>query len=267
MTQNESRANPKLKIRVISPLCSMTDQMRNDTMAEVEPLSFLGIEFDNVVLGNGPASIENNFDEVMAAPYVAIEAVKAEQQKVDAVVIDCMGDPGLMAAREAVTIPVIGPGEAAMHMAAIMGNRFSCVTILDAVRPIFLSHAKIYGIAEKLASVRSIDMPVLEIEKNMSALPDKLYEQSLQAIEHDNADTIILGCTGFVGVADKLREKLLNQAGYNVPVINPLPNAAMVAAMMVFNHLSHSPRAYKKLNFSKKYIGYDLPEPVFQTGL
>ena len=35
-------------------------------------------------------------------------------------IIDCMLDPGLPAVREKVTIPVIGPGQTAMHLAAML---------------------------------------------------------------------------------------------------------------------------------------------------
>jgi allantoin racemase len=40
------------------------------------------------------------------------------------VVIDCMGDPGLFGARECVSIPVLGPMQTAMGIAAMMGHKF-----------------------------------------------------------------------------------------------------------------------------------------------
>jgi len=249
-----------VKIRIITPLCEMDDQMAEDTMKEVEHLSAFGIECDNVVLGAGPASIENHFDETFCAPYVTIKAMEAEQEGVDAIVIDCMGDPGLMSAREAVSIPVIGPGEACMHMAGMMGNRFSCVSILDSVRPIFFAHAKVYGVVDKLASVRCIDVPVLELESMaLETIIDKLAEQSLICVQNDLADTIILGCTGFVGVAAAVEDRL-KDAGYPVPVINPLPTAALLAAMMVKGGLSHSPHAYHKPNLNKVCKGFMIPK-------
>ncbi|MCP4321048.1 MAG: hydrogenase expression protein HupH, partial [Alteromonadales bacterium] len=41
------------------------------------------------------------------------QAIKAERAGADAIIIDCMGDPGLNACREAVSIPVIGPCQTA----------------------------------------------------------------------------------------------------------------------------------------------------------
>jgi allantoin racemase len=232
--------------------------MKNATLAEVAPLGPLGIGFDVVTISAGPASIENHFDEAFAAPYVAIEAMKAEKDGIDAVVIDCMGDPGLMAAREAVSIPVVGPGEAAMHMAAMMGHRFGCVSILDSVRPIFHMHARVYGIADKLAVVRTINVPVLDIEETLGELPGLLYVEARKAIEEDLVDTIILGCTGFVGVAEKLQRRLLSEAGHDVPVISPLPAAALLAATMVWGNLAHSPHAYPRPNLKKRMVGFPI---------
>lgn len=253
-----------VKVRVIIPLCDLDPETHAASAAELEPLEAFGIHCEAVTLGAGPASIEGHFDEALAAPFVAIEAMKAERDGIDAVVIDCMGDPGLMAAREVVSIPVIGPAEASMHMAALMGNRFSCVSILDAVRPIFHANARVYGV-DKLASVRTINMPVLEIERNLDRLPDLLLEQSLLAIEQDLADTIILGCTGFLGVADRL-EALLAERGYAVPVIRPMPTAVQLAALMVQGGMSHSRHAFHRPSFRKKYVGFPLPTHMVATG-
>lgn len=248
-----------VKIRVITPLCSMSDQMTEDTMAEVRPLEKIGIFCDNVTIGQGPDSIESHFDEAFSAPFVAIEAMKAERDGMDGVIIDCMGDPGMMAAREAVSIPVVGPGEAAMHMAAMMGNRFSCISITDSVRPIFFAHARVYGVADKLASVRVINMPLQLIEESPEKTFDGLYAESVNAIRMDLADTLILGCTGFVGIAERLQNKIGDELGVSVPVINPLPTAALMAAMMAQGGLSHSLHAYHRPNLKKKIVGFDIP--------
>lgn len=248
------------RVRIITPLCEMNDRMAAATLKEVAQLNRFGVECDNVVLGSGPDSIENAFDEAFCAPFVVLKAMEAERDGVEAVVIDCMGDPGLMAAREAVSLPVVGCGEACMHLAGMMGHRFSCISILDSVRPIFTAHAKVYGVADKLASVRSIDVPVLELESlGHEELVEKLYEQSLLAIRTDLADTLILGCTGFVGVADILHRRLAD-SGYPVPVINPLPTAVLLAAMMVNGGMAHSRQAYRKPNLDKLFKGFEIPK-------
>lgn len=244
-----------LQIRIVTPLCDVTQEQRKATLAEVGQFAGLGIEFDLVTLAAGPASIENLVDDALAAPQVVIETVKAEQAGVDAVIIDCMGDPGLMPARAAVSIPVVGPGEASLHLAAMMGHRVGCVSVLDSVRPMLLAHARAYGLAEKLVSVRTIGMPVLEIEHNLAKLSELLYVESQRMIVHDRVDTIVLGCTGFLGVAEKLEHRLRTAANFQVPVVSPLPAAALLAASMAWGGLRHSRRAYPQVDKTRLPLG------------
>lgn len=200
----------------------------------------LGIEFSNVALPAGPGSIESEFDEMLAAPYVVQRAMEAERDGVDAVMIDCMGDPGLDPAREAVNIPVLGPGETSLHTAAMLGHKFSFVTVLDSIRPMIEKRAAVYGIAEKMTPVRAINIPVLSISEDHDDLVNRLYAAALASINEDHADVIILGCTGFLGVAEELSERLSEEKGCPVPVINPIKITVMTAFGLLKAGMSHS---------------------------
>jgi allantoin racemase len=79
--------------------------------------------------------------------------------------INCFGDPGLDASPEVVSIPVVGPCEASMHLAAMLGHEFSVVTVLEHLIPELQLHAQKYGVGWKLASARSVDLPVLDLEE------------------------------------------------------------------------------------------------------
>jgi allantoin racemase len=167
-----------------------------------------------------------------------------------------MGDPGLKPARECVAIPVVGPCEAAMHAAAMLGHTFSVVTVLKRLRAQFENQAKLYGVAEKIASVRAVDIPVLDLEGDLGNTKRTLTEQALLAIEEDGADAIIFGCTGMLGCADAVREGLLAK-GYDVPVIDPVPYSVGVAASLVTAGLSHSRITYPAPR-TKPIVGYDM---------
>jgi len=110
-----------MHIRVITPivptgLTQATDFKR--ILGDEHLLSY-------VEIGTGPESIESEFDELLASPETVEKIIQAEAEGVDAVVIDCMGDPGLRPSRECVTIPVLGPCESTMNLACILGHRFS----------------------------------------------------------------------------------------------------------------------------------------------
>jgi allantoin racemase len=121
-----------------------------------------GITVTQSVIASGPASIESAFDEAIAVPPTLAEIEAAAQSGAAAIVINCMGDPGLAAARELVSVPVLGPGQTSMHLASLLGHRFSILTVLDQLVSVDEEKAATYGIAGRLASVRSVGIPVID---------------------------------------------------------------------------------------------------------
>src|SRR5262249_11251207 len=121
------------RIRVVTPVISDGFLRQPE---QFEPVAGWQTEISHVQIERGPASIESEFDESVAVPDTVAKIIDAEQDGINAVVIDCMGDPGMHAAREAVSIPVLGPGEATMHIASILGHRFSVVTVLSSCIPL-----------------------------------------------------------------------------------------------------------------------------------
>ena len=228
-----------IHVRVVTPI--ITEGFRHDSDAQA--LASEGVKVDFVNIATGPASIECDYEIMMAQPATIARIVEAERQGADAVVIDCMGDPGLFGARECVTIPVLGPMQTAMSLAAMLGHKFSVVTVLNRILPMIETQAAVYGFTSKLASARSVNIPVLELEKDMAATRRALVAAAKKAVVEDGADYIIFGCTGMMGCAEAVHEGLL-QEGFDVPVIDPVPTAVNMAAAVVRSTLSHSKQAY-----------------------
>ncbi|MBS7631772.1 hydrogenase expression protein HupH, partial [Candidatus Bathyarchaeota archaeon] len=113
-------------------------------------------------------------------------------------------------------------------------NKFSVITVIKNILPWIHENAKLYGVDGKLASVRAIDIPVLELHKDEEKTVEALAEEGRKAIEDDGAEVLILGCTGMTGMAEKLREIL------KVKVLDPLPTAVKFAETLVSLGLSHS---------------------------
>ncbi len=209
------------------------------------------------LLDSGPASIECEIDEALSIPDTIIKSLEAERSGADAIIIDCMGDPGLNACREAVSIPVIGPCQTAMHVAAMLGHRFSFITVLDRLRAMIDHLAAGYGMTANYASFDAVDIPVLDLNEDLGKLTDALIEKAHRAVTEDHAGAIILGCTGFLGCAAAIQSGLASR-DLHVPVIDPIPLALHVADSLVKTGLSHSKRIYPAPG-PKKYVGYDVP--------
>jgi allantoin racemase len=112
--------------------------------------------------------------------------------------------------------------QTATGIAAMMGHKFSVVTVLSRIVPMIENEAAVYGMTGKLASARSVDIPVLELEKDLAATKRALIAEAKRAVLDDGADYIIFGCTGMLSCADAVRDGLLRD-GLDVPVIDPVP--------------------------------------------
>lgn len=241
------------RIELITPI--ITPGLR--TLDEIHPLERPDLRVTHTILKTGPASIESEVDEALAVPDTIRCAIEAERSGADAIIIDCMGDPGLHACREAVDIPVLGPCQTALHVAGILGHRFAFVTVLERLRTMIDKLVAGYGLTENYAAFRAVDIPVLDIGNDLAKLNRTLAEESIAAVRESHADVIVLGCTGFFGCASGIRQALL-AANLDVPAIDPIPLAVHVADTLVKSGLSHSKLIYPKPR-SKAIAGYSLP--------
>jgi allantoin racemase len=243
----------KTVIQLITPI--VTQGLR--TLDDVAPYLREDLEIRHSLLDQGPSSIECEFDEALSVPDTIRKAIDAERSGANAIIIDCMGDPGLNACREVVSIPVLGPCQTAMNFASMLGHRFSFITVLQQLRPLIDNLAASYGLSGNYASFQAIDIPVLELVHDLGKTNASLAEKALVAINEDHADFVILGCTGFLGCAAAIRTALL-AAGRDVPVIDPIPLAVHAADALVKTGLSHSKLTYPQPSV-KHISGFDMP--------
>jgi allantoin racemase len=223
-------------LRIVTPIVS-TDfglEALEDLRAVVRPTTHL----DMVFLDQGPPSIEVELDEALAIPDTLRRVLEAAEEGCDAVVLNCMGDPGLAAARELVPMLVIGPGLAGMHLASMLGARF-CVIVARArgIAPMEALVAR-YGLRDRLASVRALEIPVLELEHDQGRLVEALFVEARQAIRDDGANVILLGSTGMIRIGPLLSHRLA-EVGTPAPVVDPLLAALTLAEVLAAMGLTH----------------------------
>jgi len=154
-----------------------------------------------------------------------------------------MCDAGVHESREKVSIPVIGAAETALRIAAMLGHRFSVLASLDRRITRFEEIAAKVGLGTQLASVRAVNIPVLELSDRDRVL-GAAVEQSARAVREDGAHLIVFGCTGMVGLAKEVEEGLSEEGITDVPIIDPAILVLKMGEALTDMAVTHSKRTY-----------------------
>lgn len=232
-----------MDITVINP--TITDRWNEDSQRCYAEAARPGTRVTVVSLAWGTASIESYRDEALVIPGILARVVEAAEAGAQAVIIDCMADPGLFAARELVDIPVVGPAQASMHVAALLGHRFSVLTVSSQDIPEMEDQAARYGLSTRLASARPFNIPVLSLAEDVDRTVRVLVDVAEQAVRVDDAHVIIPGCTGLAGLAPRIQAGLAER-GCEVPVLDPPSVALKLAESLVDLGQTHSRRTYPR---------------------
>lgn len=189
----------------------------------------------------GPASIESAYEEYLSVAPTAALLRDAEAEGFDAAILGCFGDPGLDALREITTrMPVVGPGEAAFHVAAMLGDRFGIVTVAYGVVSPLRHLVARCGLSTKLAGITVAETSVLDVTANRDAIIDAVIEKGRTSVEQHDADALVLGCMSlaFLDSTGELEAEL------GVPVVNPARVGLHTAEMLARAGLRHSKKTY-----------------------
>lgn len=234
-----SGAGPR--IRVITPITTV--ELLPECEQEYALVAGPRTQLSHVMLDEGPVSIESEYDEAMALPDLLRKVRQAERDGMQAVIVNCASDPGLDAARELASIPVIGVAQAAFSLATQLAQKFSVVAILERDRPDLDRLFRLYGVLDRVASIRVMDMPVLELARQRERAIESMAKAALEALREDHAEAITFDCTGLSSIVPDIQQRIA-AAGFEVPVINPVAAAVKLAESLVELGLCHSKLTY-----------------------
>lgn len=124
--------------------------------------------------------------------------VNAEREGCDAVAIGCFIDPILDELREVVDIPVMSLAETGMHLACMLGKRFSVLSYTAPLNGKFYAElVHKYGLQERAAPLVSFELPLDELEAALAGDPtnclNRLREAGREAVAK-GAEVLLLGC-------------------------------------------------------------------------
>ncbi len=197
----------------------------------IAEIAHRGVEVVMIDLPDVPVtSVSSRHDaDIVAAAHTRV-ALRAEAEGFDAVAMGCLMEPGVAAAREMLSIPVVGEAQAAMHMAALVAHKFSFVGPNGGEGTAEFELAGRYGFADHLVSARGVTASSPMFAADEEGLAELMIEGARLAIAEDGAEAII--GYGSLSVIQAMR------AALPVPVINPVTAGILVAEMVVRARLS-----------------------------
>lgn len=175
--------------------------------------------------------------------YHLVETILQLQKEnnYDGIIIGCFPDPGLSTLREICDVPVIGLGEAAMLVAATLGEKFAVISVDENINPNMEQSFLKYQL-----SSRAIPRPMRAVHPPITALEDiegyidpykiiipKIEETAMECIR-DGAEILLTGC-GYIGPMLSMHNYRIIR-GTNVPIVNSSAIAVKFAEMMVELH-------------------------------
>ncbi|MBO8140646.1 MAG: hydantoin racemase [Firmicutes bacterium] len=206
----------------------------------LESIAHPGTRVAVTSLPGGPPDLEYHVADHHALSLM-LKRAPHWQEAFDAVVVACFYDPGLRELRETLDMPVVGVGQASLHLASLLGSRFSVIVGRAKWIPRMSDNALVYGFKHRIASWRPAGMGVAELHADPKAAYDAIKGQALKAVENDLAEVIVLGCAAMEDTAPRLARDL------GVPVVDPVVAGFKLAEMLA------DLRCKTGLSISKRY--------------
>lgn len=201
-----------MRIHVVNP--NTTASMTEKIGAAARAVAASGTEIWAQNPSDGPVSIEGFYDEAFAVPAMLGLIRDADEAGVAGHVIACFDDTGLEAARAVAGAPVVGIGEAAFHLTALVAGKFAVVTTLARSIPAIEQNLVRYGLMARCARVRAAEVAVLALEEPGSQARKLISTEIAAAIRDDRAEAVVLGCAGMADLAADL------SAEHGLPVVD-----------------------------------------------
>ncbi len=208
------------RILIINPNSNATVTRGID--AAVESMRRAGhLQIDCVTLERGPFGIESD-DDIRAVQPLVVQEIASRNGDYDAFVIACYSDPGLEESRAVSHKPVFGIQESAITLSASYERKFGVLALGRESIQRHIAYVRDLGMQAFHAGERPIDVSVDEAANDPATLA-KIVATARELVEHDGAETVILGCAGMAA------HRRAAQAALGVPVIDPVQAAVTMA--------------------------------------
>lgn len=200
--------------------------------------------------GDWAVETREEFAQV-AALRLPIVREACESGKYNAIVLLGGGEPGFMESREIgrrYGIPVTSCAFSQMHIASMLGNKFSVIDFTESHNMYYRDLVVRHGFAQRCASIRNINYyharPGHEGESSIaderekalagerSEAVERAVAAAVESIEEDGAEVITFGCSDAFWLQSFVQKRLA-ALGWEVPVLEGYSCAIALAKLFV----------------------------------
>lgn len=186
--------------------------------------------------------------------------IEAEKAGCDVAFIRCGNDPAVRESREAVSIPVVGMSEAAMHFACQLGAGFALIGVDAKSGPLVERNLRLFGLESRAISRRPVRLPEGDAFQEIVRQgplwfdsPDFLLENVIPTFERvahscieDGAEVIVTACALYSSLTLAGYNRI---SGTNVPVVESVAVGIKTAEMLGDLHRSLGISTSKHLTY------------------
>lgn len=184
-----------------------------------------GTEIVPLTATSGPRIIGTRTENAIAARGM-LELLGEHMAGADAAINAVSFDTALDAMREAAPFPVVGMTEAALHVAAMLGDRIGFLSPGARSVGIYRETVARAGLADRVVSYIVLDMtPQDYLEPD--PLIDRVAALLAAAIERDGLEAVILAGAALAGLVPRIQARL------PVPAVDGIASAVVLAEGLV----------------------------------
>jgi Asp/Glu/hydantoin racemase len=177
-----------------------------------------GIAIKGISAAHGVQMIVNEA-ELRASAAEVIRLGSRAAPDVSAIIVAAFGDPGVVALRNLVDVPVIGIGEASITEAASGGRRFGIATTTPALTRAIEDFVDQMALRHQFTGVRFPNGDPLDLAANAQRQQAALAQLAEDCFELDGAEAVVIGGGPLSEAARAVRDRFGNR------IIEPVPSA------------------------------------------
>lgn len=219
------------RILIVNP--NTTASVTARVLAEAQRWARPGTELTALTGATGASIVSTPVEELVAA-RAALEMLAEHHAGYDAAILAISFDSGLVAARAALPIPVVGLTQAALHMASLLGRRIGMIGFGASARGLYRDLIDRYGLSAHVLTLEIIELASVSSYLDETSLDFAVIEAVRRQVSDLGVEVVVIAGAAVSGIAQRVAPSV------SVPMLDGAGPAVALAEALVQLRLSAS---------------------------